>query len=89
MREYVAEQLSDNVLTICELVNKPQYLPKIPTRLEITSVYDTRFADCDPYLWRLESEYGWEILKFNFLKRGSVMFWLLEFIIFSQILLKN
>jgi autophagy-related protein 101 len=63
MREYVAEQLSDNVLTICELVNKPQYLPKIPTRLEITSVYDTRFADCDPYLWRLESEYGREILK--------------------------
>lgn len=58
MREYVAEQLSDTVLTICELVNKPQYLPKIPTRLEITSVYDVRFSDCDPYLWRLDSEYG-------------------------------
>nr|CAD2149690.1 unnamed protein product [Meloidogyne enterolobii] len=58
MREYVAEQLSDKVLTICELMNKPQYLPKIPTRLEITSVFDIRFPNCDPYLWRLDSEHG-------------------------------
>ncbi|KAL3102127.1 hypothetical protein niasHS_003536 [Heterodera schachtii] len=58
MREFTAEKLSDIVFHICELINKPQYLPKIPSQPEISSVYDVRFSDCCPYLWRLDSEYG-------------------------------
>lgn len=58
MREFVGEKLSDMVLTICELINKPQYLPKIPGKSEITSVYDDRFCDCEPYLWRIEADQG-------------------------------
>lgn len=58
MREFTAEKLSEIGLQICELINTPQYLPKIPSRSEISSVYDVRFSDCCPYLWRLDSEYG-------------------------------
>lgn len=70
MREFVGEKLSDMVLTICELINKPQYLPKIPGKSEITSVYDDRFCDCEPYLWRIEADQG----LFTFYLQKYVMF---------------
>uniref|UniRef100_A0A915EBR8 Autophagy-related protein 101 n=1 Tax=Ditylenchus dipsaci TaxID=166011 RepID=A0A915EBR8_9BILA len=58
MREFVGEKLSESVLSVCETVNKPQYLPKMPTRSELPDVYDDRFSDCHPYLYRVESDYG-------------------------------
>ncbi|KAI1728015.1 hypothetical protein DdX_00165 [Ditylenchus destructor] len=58
MREFVGEKLSDTILSVCEIVNKPQYLPKMPTRMELPYVYDDRFLDCHPYLYRVESDYG-------------------------------
>lgn len=58
MREFVGEKLSDTLLTVSDLINKPQYMPKIPTRSELPYVYDDRFTDCTPYLFRIDSEYG-------------------------------
>lgn len=65
MREYVGEQLGDTVLSICQLVNRAQYMPNIPTREGLTDIYDDRFSDCEPYLFRIESnlsEFLYDIL---------------------------
>jgi len=53
LRESVGEMLSDIVLCICEAVNRQQYLPKMPIQSQLASVFDTRFADVQPYLFRI------------------------------------
>jgi autophagy-related protein 101 len=66
MREFVAEKLGDTVLSICELVNKPQYLPKSPTKVELSSVYDNRFPDVQPYNFLISYDHGrifWIVYK--------------------------
>jgi len=58
MRGVVGEKLGETVIKICELINKPQYLPKIPARSELSSIYDDRLSDCQPYLFRIEANHG-------------------------------
>lgn len=53
MKEIVADSLSDIVLSTCGAINKPQYMPKIPTRSELMKVFDDSFPDCQPYLFRI------------------------------------
>ncbi|CAJ0959089.1 unnamed protein product, partial [Mesorhabditis belari] len=53
MRESVAEALGEIVLTICSQINRQQYMPKMPTRSELNSVFDSRFTDCQPYLYKI------------------------------------
>ncbi|KHN82661.1 Autophagy-related protein [Toxocara canis] len=53
MRENVAESLSDVVISTCGAINRPQYLPKMPTRSELSNVFDDNFSDCQPYLFRV------------------------------------
>ncbi|KAI6176139.1 hypothetical protein M3Y97_00766100 [Aphelenchoides bicaudatus] len=55
MREYVGESLGSTILSICQLVNRSQYLPGIPAKDSLCDVYDDRFTDCEPYLYRIES----------------------------------
>ncbi|KAI6239631.1 hypothetical protein M3Y99_00554200 [Aphelenchoides fujianensis] len=55
MREYVGEKLGDTVLSICQFVNRAQYTPVVPNRENLNDVYDDRFTDCEPYLFRIES----------------------------------
>lgn len=58
MREYAGEKLADELLSLCQLINRPQYLPKMPTRSELPSIFEDRFSDSQPYLFRIESDYG-------------------------------
>lgn len=58
MKEFVGEKLSETVLSVCETINKPQYLPKMPTRAELPFVFVNQFRDCSPYLYRIESRQG-------------------------------
>lgn len=56
MREYVGEKLGESLLSVCETINKPiyNYMPLTPSYEEIIGVYDNRFSDCSPYLYRVE-----------------------------------
>lgn len=58
MREYTGEKLADELLSLCQLMNRPQYLPKMPTRSELPLIFEDRFSDSQPYLFRIESDYG-------------------------------
>lgn len=61
MREFVGEKLADAVMSVCQRVNKPQYLPLVPQKTDLAQVFHDRFSDCQPYLYRIESrsEQGW------------------------------
>jgi hypothetical protein len=66
MREYVGEKLGDTVLSICQLINRAQYVPTIPAREGLTDIYDDRFSDCEPYLFRIDSNLSKFILNWRF-----------------------
>jgi len=53
MRETVADAVSETILNMCSVINRPHYLPKMPTQTEMPLVFDPRFALCQPYLFRV------------------------------------
>ncbi|WKY05945.1 hypothetical protein Q1695_006281 [Nippostrongylus brasiliensis] len=53
MRVSVAESVGEIVLQLCSSVNRPQYLPKMPTRTELSNVFDSNLTDCQPYLFKV------------------------------------
>ncbi len=52
VRETVAEGLSELIFAICSSVNRWQFVPKMPAKSQIDSVFDTRFEDVQPYAFR-------------------------------------
>jgi len=53
MREEVGEKLGETVLNICSIINQPCYIPATPTIADLPLVFDDRFSDIQPYLFRL------------------------------------
>uniref|UniRef100_A0A0N4VST6 Autophagy-related protein 101 n=1 Tax=Haemonchus placei TaxID=6290 RepID=A0A0N4VST6_HAEPC len=53
MRVSVAESVGEIVLQLCSSINRPQYLPKMPTRTELSNVFDSNLSDCQPYLFKV------------------------------------
>ncbi|CAJ0605041.1 unnamed protein product [Cylicocyclus nassatus] len=52
MRVSVAESVGEIVLQVCSSINRQQYLPKMPTRTELSNVFDSNLPDCQPYLFK-------------------------------------
>ena len=54
LREEVGEKLGEQVLNICNIVNQPKmYMPQMPSHADLPLVFDNRFSDIQPYLFRL------------------------------------
>ncbi|TKR76300.1 hypothetical protein L596_017459 [Steinernema carpocapsae] len=53
LREKVSDDLSTIVLSICSLINKGQYIPKMPNNADYPSVFDGSITDCQPYHYRI------------------------------------
>ncbi|CAJ0595911.1 unnamed protein product [Cylicocyclus nassatus] len=53
MRVSVAESVGEIVLQVCSSINRQQYLPKMPTRTELSNVFDSNLPDCQPYLFKV------------------------------------
>uniref|UniRef100_A0A0B7ARE8 Autophagy-related protein 101 n=1 Tax=Arion vulgaris TaxID=1028688 RepID=A0A0B7ARE8_9EUPU len=49
----LSEQLSDKVFSIIDVINRHEYLPRMPAREEEGTVFDTSFKDIQPYLFRI------------------------------------
>lgn len=56
MRQSVADCVGDIVLSICSSVNQPFYVPKMPTRSQVNDVFDTKFSDCQPFLFQIKRQ---------------------------------
>ncbi|XP_050311366.1 autophagy-related protein 101 [Anthonomus grandis grandis] len=52
-RERVGEHLTDKILYITEVMNRQEYVPKMPSRSEVDLVFDTTLPDVQPYLFKV------------------------------------
>lgn len=52
-RERVGEILTEKVLYIADIMNRHEYVPKIPNQTEVDLIFDTSYADVQPYLHRV------------------------------------
>ncbi|KAH3841139.1 autophagy-related protein 101-like [Dreissena polymorpha] len=52
-REQVGETMTEKVLYIAEVMNRHEYLPKMPNQSEVDLIFDTSYVDVQPYLHRV------------------------------------
>lgn len=52
-REKVGELLTEKVLYITEVMNRHEYLPKMPNQSELDYIFDSSYEDIQPYLFKL------------------------------------
>ena len=52
-RECLGELVGEKVILIAEVMNRQQYLPKIPAQSEVDLIFDTSYPDIQPYLFRV------------------------------------
>lgn len=51
-REKISDSLSEKIIYIAEIMNRHEYVPDIPPQSELDFVFDTSFADIQPYLFK-------------------------------------
>uniref|UniRef100_A0A8R1DXC4 Autophagy-related protein 101 n=1 Tax=Caenorhabditis japonica TaxID=281687 RepID=A0A8R1DXC4_CAEJA len=56
MRQRVADDIGEKVLDVCAHVNHNHYTPKMPSKNEIPDIFETRFSDCQPYLFKIRRQ---------------------------------
>uniref|UniRef100_A0A1I7ZKR6 Autophagy-related protein 101 n=1 Tax=Steinernema glaseri TaxID=37863 RepID=A0A1I7ZKR6_9BILA len=53
LREKVSDEMSNIMLSICSVVNRGQYIPKMPHNTDYNTVFDGSISDCQPYNYRI------------------------------------
>ncbi|CAH0398265.1 unnamed protein product [Chilo suppressalis] len=51
--ESVVEMLQDKIVFITEIINRHEYVPKMPSRSDADLVFDTSYSDIQPYLFKI------------------------------------
>lgn len=54
-RERVGDVLTDKLLFITDVMNRHDYVPKMPTKKEVDLIFDTSHPDVQPYLFKITS----------------------------------
>ncbi|XP_045448268.1 autophagy-related protein 101-like [Melitaea cinxia] len=52
-RQSVEEMLQEKVEYVTDIVNRHEYVPKMPRRSDLDLVFDTSYADIQPYLFEI------------------------------------
>ena len=52
-REKVGEILTDKILYITEVINRHDYIPKLPNQSELQLIFDTSYPEVQPYLFKV------------------------------------
>jgi autophagy-related protein 101 len=52
-REKLGEMLGEKVFNIADLMNRHDYIPKMPNQTELDLIFDTNFPDVQPYLFKV------------------------------------
>ena len=52
-QEKVGEMLADKILYVAEVMNRQDYVPKIPGKADMDLIFDTSFPDIQPYLFKI------------------------------------
>lgn len=73
LREKLTESISDKIRTMCEIINQPEYIPKMPNEPDLSNVFDDQYRDVQPYLHKItfqpSSEYAAEMTVGNTMRR--------------------
>lgn len=51
-RESVGDMLAEKILYITEVINRHDYVPKMPAQTELDLIFDTTYSDVQPYLFK-------------------------------------
>lgn len=54
VREQVSEMLTEKIMYITDVMNRPDYVPKMPARDEVDNIFDTGHVDVQPYLFKFK-----------------------------------
>jgi autophagy-related protein 101 len=52
-REKVGDMLTEKILYIAEVMNRHDYVPKMPNQSELDLIFDTSYPDVQPYLFKV------------------------------------
>uniref|UniRef100_A0A1B6FPC2 Autophagy-related protein 101 n=1 Tax=Cuerna arida TaxID=1464854 RepID=A0A1B6FPC2_9HEMI len=52
-REKVGELLAEKIMYIAEIMNRHDYVPKMPSQPDLDLIFDTSYQDCQPYLYKI------------------------------------
>ena len=52
-REKLGEMLAEKSLYIADIMNRHEYVPKMPNQSELDLIFDTAYIDVQPYLHRV------------------------------------
>lgn len=53
-REKVGDMLTDKILYITDVMNRHDYIPKMPNQTELDLIFDTSYPDIQPYLFKFK-----------------------------------
>ena len=53
LRENLSDLLGEKIRQIIEIMDKPDYTPKLNNYSELDSIYESDFKDIQPYLFRV------------------------------------
>lgn len=53
LREKLSDLLGEKVRQIIEIMDKPDYTPKIQSQSQLDTIYESEFKDIEPYLFRI------------------------------------
>lgn len=55
-REKLGELLAEKTLYIADIMNRHDYVPKMPNQSEVDLIFDTTYIDVQPYLYRISHQ---------------------------------
>lgn len=54
LREKLSDLLGEKVRQIIEIMDKPDYTPKVQNQSQLDTIYESEFRDIQPYLFRVK-----------------------------------
>ncbi|XP_045448110.1 autophagy-related protein 101-like [Melitaea cinxia] len=52
-QERVIEMLQDKIVYVTDIINRYEYVPKMPSRSDADLIFDTSYSDIQPYLFKI------------------------------------
>jgi len=52
-QEKVGEMLCDKVMYVAEVMNRHDYVPKMPNQEDLDTIFDTSYPEVQPYLFKI------------------------------------
>jgi len=72
LREKLTDSVCEKIRTMCEIINQPEYIPKMPNEPDLSNVFDDQYKDIQPYLFKVTfqpSDYNAEMTVGNTMRR--------------------